>query len=71
MQVVGDIIVGLVLLSMVGIWIYQIIDYFSKEKRDRRKWIRSVMESPELSEEEKERFYYNVVILPKLPVSFF
>ena len=44
-------------------WIMIAIDYFSKENRQRRKWIRSVMRSKELTKEQKQLFYVIEVIL--------
>lgn len=64
---IGDIFFGASLIlfvyTFVGGWIMNAIDYFSKEKRQRRKWIRSVMRSKELTKEQKRTFYVIEVIL--------
>ena len=49
--------------TFIGGWFMIAIDYFSKEKRQRRKWIRSVMRSRELTKEQKQIFYVIEVIL--------
>lgn len=41
---------------------------FSPANRKRRKWIKSVMSSPELTQEEKNEFYFREVFLKSTPV---
>ena len=64
---IGDIFFGALLTLFVYTFIVGLImnaiDYFSKEKRQRRKWIRSVMRSKELTKEQKQAFYVIEVIL--------